>query len=471
MKNAAIGSSLGEHIMGGYLFLMRHYSPGDQLYLFGFGHGAHVSRVLAEMLDYTGVLLEGDKKQVHLVWKTFAKWQQQRSDSEGQRRRKKKLFGYLEAFREAFCRPITRIKFMGLFDSVHTVPWFELPGMRRTKFLHTPRTSSRVIRHAVVIDERRAMYREDLISTIEHDQGPSELSTGRLRPNERPSEGSEPRPYGSSSSDTESISNHQCQGYHASGSKYNLRRKGRTVLMLARAPEEWESQSGTSGLSAAHPDAVSLVEDNDDDGNGDQDIQEMWFAGDHADIGGGYKVSKDETWPLSHIPLVWMVQEAKRAGLQFDEQKLKRFECREESFGGSSHIRTGSRHSEHLSPYPNHHSEGLTSTQRVASDSTLNQTDLSSWSSSHTALELSRNEGVLPDPLAFNNDLSTVSVLKRCLLEYLPLRRVKLQSDESWRPIRWPPSRGTARNIPRDAQIHVSVGRRTDANPNCRQGI
>ncbi|OGM48983.1 hypothetical protein ABOM_003094 [Aspergillus bombycis] len=471
IKNAAIGSSLGEHIMGGYLFLMRHYSPDDRLYLFGFGHGCHVSRVLGEMLEYIGLLLEGDKEQVHLAWRVFAEWQQQRGGSEGERKKKAKLFQHLETFRETFCRPIRRIKFMGLFDSVHSVPWLAPPGMRSAKFLKTPRTSSRVIRHAVAIDERRAKYREDLISQIEHDNDPNEPSTGRLPQRERPSEESKSQPCSPSPSDAGSTSNHQGQRYRASESKHNSPRKGQALPRLARAPVDWDSQSGTSASSAARPDTVSLIDDNVVDDDDNQDIQEVWFVGDHADIGGGYKLAKDEMWPLSHIPLVWMVQEAQQAGLQFDEQKLKRFECREESFSEFSHIRAGSRHSEHLSLSPNRHSGGLTSTQRVASDSTLSQTHLSSWSSSyHTALELSTNQGLLHDALAFNNGLSKVSVIKWRLMEYLPFRRMELQPDGSWRAVQWPPSRGTSRNIPESAQIHVSVRGRINANPNYRPG-
>jgi hypothetical protein len=36
-----------------------------------------------------------------------------------------------------------------------------------------------------------------------------------------------------------------------------------------------------------------------------QDIQEVWFAGSHADIGGGWEKAEGEVWSLSHVPLVW----------------------------------------------------------------------------------------------------------------------------------------------------------------------
>src|SRR5260370_38312108 len=38
-------------------------------------------------------------------------------------------------------------------------------------------------------------------------------------------------------------------------------------------------------------------------------IEQVWFAGAHADIGGGYK-----TRSLADIPLVWMVKQAEAAG-------------------------------------------------------------------------------------------------------------------------------------------------------------
>ncbi|KAE8363616.1 hypothetical protein BDV27DRAFT_145991 [Aspergillus caelatus] len=46
-------------------------------------------------------------------------------------------------------------------------------------------------------------------------------------------------------------------------------------------------------------------------------IKQVWFPGSHADIGGLVPLDSDETWSLSHIPLVWMVREATNAGLSF----------------------------------------------------------------------------------------------------------------------------------------------------------
>jgi hypothetical protein len=44
-------------------------------------------------------------------------------------------------------------------------------------------------------------------------------------------------------------------------------------------------------------------------------MKQVWFAGVHSDVGGGYLESESS---LSKIPLNWMVQEAKVNGLRID---------------------------------------------------------------------------------------------------------------------------------------------------------
>lgn len=48
-----------------------------------------------------------------------------------------------------------------------------------------------------------------------------------------------------------------------------------------------------------------------------QDSSEVWFAGCHSDVGGGY--NRDESG-LSQIPLIWMLREAKKSGLKFPKR-------------------------------------------------------------------------------------------------------------------------------------------------------
>jgi hypothetical protein len=46
-----------------------------------------------------------------------------------------------------------------------------------------------------------------------------------------------------------------------------------------------------------------------------QDRREVWFAGVHGDVGGGYDEARSG---LAKIPLYWMIDQARAAGLSFD---------------------------------------------------------------------------------------------------------------------------------------------------------
>ena len=84
------------------------------------------------------------------------------------------LYKFMKAFRETFSCPVRRVRFVGLFDTVNSVPRFENAWMGRTRFPYTAKTSAKVIRHAVSIDERRAKFRVDLISGKTRKEGDDE---------------------------------------------------------------------------------------------------------------------------------------------------------------------------------------------------------------------------------------------------------------------------------------------------------
>jgi len=43
---------------------MRFYSPGDDIYMFGFSRGAYTARFLAEMIDHVGIVAPGNEEMV-----------------------------------------------------------------------------------------------------------------------------------------------------------------------------------------------------------------------------------------------------------------------------------------------------------------------------------------------------------------------------------------------------------------------
>ncbi|KAF7631387.1 hypothetical protein AFLA_012245 [Aspergillus flavus NRRL3357] len=413
-KDAAVGTTFDEHVMDGYRFLMRFYCPGDGIYIFGFSRGAYVARMLAEMLDHIGLLEAGNEGKVRYVWSIFSKWAKCVNSADSDRKKKDDLYTYMKALRETFCRPVSQIRFLGLFDTVNSIPRFEL---NRNKFLFpfTTKTSARVIRHAVAIDEHRAKFRQDLLS----DDNPNTRSTRRKRQGHREPQG------------------HLQQGRCTGEAFYRPVPRVRPQTVNSGNPridKEAHKPIGTPYDAGGCP----FTENEDTT----QDVEEVWFAGCHADIGGGLTLDKDEDLALSHVPLVWMVQEAQRAGLRLDPEKMKLFHCFDDSAGNGS-----------LSGNIEHSIDG----QEAGGERDFK-----------TSLWKATINGRVHDFLQYGHGVPWPTVLMWKLVEYLPFRRMALQSDGSWKPIRWPLPLGERRDLPKAAQVHGSVIRRMQANPKYR---
>lgn len=228
--------------------------------------------------------------------------------------------------------------------------------MQRSKFPYTARSSARVIRHAVSIDERRAKFRQDLIS---------EAKTSR--PNEEHQKGNHGEKLGVRGRTTNGS-----MPSHMDANRFRRRSQFRSAADISKATSprlstveeglldprnnsrgRLPSTSPARSRNAVSVDRASIKtsssidsyqpgqhpddEDDDEDEAANQDIEELWFPGCHADLGGGWRLADGEESPLSHGPLVWMVREAQRAGLEFDRGKLFRFKCCDEDYDIPSH--------------------------------------------------------------------------------------------------------------------------------------
>jgi len=84
----------------------------------------------------------------------------------------------------------------------------------------------------------------------------------------------------------------------------------------------YDNKLGSNAVTARH--ALSLDERRDDfeptiwSLNSNVDLKQVWFAGVHSDVGGGYQKDNDNT-TLSDIPMVWLMKEAQLKGLHFDD--------------------------------------------------------------------------------------------------------------------------------------------------------
>ncbi|KAH7069438.1 hypothetical protein FB567DRAFT_224212 [Paraphoma chrysanthemicola] len=482
-KDSAVGTSFDLHVMAGYRFLMRYYTPGDDIYFFGFSRGAYTARFLAEMLDHVGLLSAGNEEMCQFAWKTFQKWQcrlpedKDKEPAPGEKSEKRKLLEFMCAFRETFSRPVRPIRFLGLFDTVNSVPAFENAWMQRSKFPYTARSSARVIRHAVSIDERRAKFRQDLISQEKPDRS---MLYKRHHKHKH-------------------LKDH-FQGHETNGLNEKSDEEARGRRDTLAPPLRFRNPHDTSGVRSLSPgyqcdgsghsgansvislDAVQTW--NSDEDEGEQDIREVWFPGCHADIGGGWPLDEGADAALSHVPLVWMVREAIKAGLEFDEEKLEALHCLcdddEETFQSRPEANVPTIEIDPGSPNPVYDQDGANglngTTNGAAVKDFIDADNFADHHRTHADTLFAKNfhyactKGRIHDVLQFNNGVSHASVASWNVMEYMPFRRMDLQEDGTWKAIVWPLPKGETRDIPANAVIHSSVIKRMLADPTYRPG-
>ncbi|KAF5861151.1 hypothetical protein ETB97_000591 [Aspergillus alliaceus] len=205
----------------GYTWLVDYYNVGDEIFLFGFSHGAYMAQALAKMLQFIGILPESNGR-FKAVWEIYQHWNNYALRAEPDEMwEERESYFKMKEFRERFCKPANLIPFLGLFDTTVIRPRFLKEEDEQTPIASEISKSAGTICHAVSIDEYQAALRPILLR--------EELGDG-------------------------------------------LRMKG---------------------------------------------IKQVWFPGGHADIGGLVPLEPGEFWSLGHIPLVWMVREATKAGLSF----------------------------------------------------------------------------------------------------------------------------------------------------------
>ena len=180
----ASGRGIFDNIEQGYAFLMRHWQPDDQIWLFGFSRGAFTARCIAGMIHHFGILRpEHDTLLPTLLRVYFSQagaQSAQRAETkrrrfsenvlgvqvrEGDVRVRETVAGQV---RESFTTPEGReawVHFIGVWDTVESVgfPGFSLqmPGtstVRNRRWHH--------VRHALSLDEHRwtflpRLYSED----------------------------------------------------------------------------------------------------------------------------------------------------------------------------------------------------------------------------------------------------------------------------------------------------------------------
>jgi hypothetical protein len=287
---------------------------------------------------------------------------------------------------------------------------------------YTIHSSAIKICHAVSIDERRAKFRQVLVSEKEERRKETHLNHFRrasraflhLAPNEKTLAPVEEERY---------------------SKRFRSRSRDRS-----RSPGRRPSyMSGRSEFSASiDPSFDSRTEDE----NIVQVVTELWFPGCHADIGGGWNPEAPDNLSLSHAPLVWMVREAQKAGLVFDPEKMQERGC---YYVDDLHLKRPSKargrtsRNEHLSVPVIEVNDAILPVSPILEDVTGDDSDgvfegasLKCTSIRKSAgnekfvdyLHSSSTRGQIHDSLQRKHGTPTLTVLQWNFMEFLPFRRM-----------------------------------------------
>lgn len=260
----------------------------------------------------------------------------------------------------------------------------------------------------------------------------------------------------------------------------------RHSLSKSRATGNTADETASSHYSSIAPFDDEESNDGESEDESAQDIDEIWFAGGHGDVGGGWDV-EEGTRSTSHVPLVWMVREAMKAGLAFDVEKVVALGCSEAlgdaspdegAQGGGNGIQRASMPvvpdvcvealSPCGSPYGEEHKAESHDTSPTGTEDAEDAegAQLSAFHAMMHKAHCARTH----DSLNYDCGMSFGSVLSWKIMEYMPFRRMDLHEDGTWTPIRWPLPCGEVRDIPHNVRVHGSVIRRMKNNPSYRPG-
>ena len=221
-----------------------------------------------------------------------------------------------------------------------------------------------------------------------------------------------------------------------------LTSRDRTALSRGHDDDKSEADASsvkTTNSQDSYIHAIQPGYDPDDEIDRDeaaaQDIEELWFPGCHADLGGGWPKADGEEAPLSHGPLVWMVREAQKAGIDFDQEKMRTLGCCDDDYNVYP---TGPAVPEVQVTKPADLFRNPPSDHAMPGWAPGLEPESRTQSTFHKRLHAAATKGILHDCLEFNNGLSPMSVLSWKIMEYLPFRRMDLSPDGSWTAISWP---------------------------------
>ena len=151
------GKGIHKNIMDGYRYIVQNYSPGDDLFFFGFSRGAYTVRSLCGLLNNCGIVKRADAR---LIQRAFDHYKQPGDEYAPEGAKSKQ-------FRQQHAHPSRQIKFLGLFDTVGAlgIPFSFLGFLNAEDEFYDSKAGPNVevARHALAIDERRYDFQATIL--------------------------------------------------------------------------------------------------------------------------------------------------------------------------------------------------------------------------------------------------------------------------------------------------------------------
>lgn len=165
----AFGRGAYENIAECYLFLMRHYQPGDAIFIFGFSRGAFTARSVAGLVNMFGILQARMESMLPTLIHTYFSDRKTGHTGINQIAQQTSTL-----FADAASR-VVEITFVGVWDTVESVgmgPFSAritaIPTVDNKRFLN--------VRQALALDEQRAQFKPRLYG---NDNGTYRTSTDK----------------------------------------------------------------------------------------------------------------------------------------------------------------------------------------------------------------------------------------------------------------------------------------------------
>lgn len=149
----AIGQGMHKNIMDNYRYIVQNYSPGDELFLFGFSRGAYTVRSLSGLINNCGIIKRPYAQRIQQAFDHYKNITSPFSPQGEESIR----------FREQFSHASREIQFIGVWDTIGSmgIPMSFLGLFDDSDEFYNTKIGGNVVyaRHALAIDEHRSDYK------------------------------------------------------------------------------------------------------------------------------------------------------------------------------------------------------------------------------------------------------------------------------------------------------------------------